>query len=251
MQIVTALFVAATFLLLLRLIDFAFIKPASGIGTREVTIAFFNKYYINTNSAAIDGIIQKINPDIIGFTEFNENELQNYASLQKYPYLEFRYSNDRYSLGIASKYPLRAMQPAILLPHTISFFLTIPTMSTYEVHVAHVPPPVTLAEFVLRNNELGMIGNYVNRTTHNKSIFMGDLNISPWSPTYKQILEVKGAEIKNAAKGQGLFFTWGWVPFIRTHIDHIFVPDSAAVVSFQEESIRGSDHHLIWTKVRL
>lgn len=240
---------AVTVVLGIRFVDFAFIKPPKSNGAQQITIAFFNKNYPNTHYDDIEKAIRKVNPDIIGFTELEPQDIQHLSLLDSFPFKEYKTTSDRFTLGLYSKFPLTNTIVDPRLTHVLTATVDI-NDSLYRFYVAHPFPPILSKDIAARNTELAALGSIIQTSAAN-TVLIGDFNVTPWSPTYQQIFTTKHAMIKNAAKGKGLFFTWGWIPLVRAHIDHIFVPLTATVLSFDEVDVPGSDHHLIWTKVKL
>lgn len=75
-------------------------------------------------------------------------------------------------------------------------------------------------------------------------ILVGDLNNTPFSPTFKQLL--KQSHLKDTRIGQGIFPTWPvTLPFMWIPIDHVLVSDAFQVESFQAGPYTGSDHYPI------
>jgi len=72
---------------------------------------------------------------------------------------------------------------------------------------------------------------------------MGDLNATPWSPYYRQLL--KGSGLRNTRQGFGILPTWpSWslLDGLRIPIDHCLVSSTIEVIDIKTAQIKGSDH---------
>ncbi|MBI2074795.1 MAG: endonuclease/exonuclease/phosphatase family protein [Candidatus Levybacteria bacterium] len=244
-----ALIVAGTFAIGEKVLSFTTVLPEKGIGTQAVTLVSFNKYYKNTNYAAIDSAIQRIQPDIIGFIEIISADVSGIEQLKNFPYSQTNAIDDPFSFGIFSRYPLNKITiKQTGIRNVLTSEVTI-NDKKYIVLMVHAYPPVTMRDIEKRNSELIAIQKYINNVGTENVIIMGDFNTTPWSKTYDTFTSGL-KQLKNTAKGKGLNFTWGAIP-IQAHIDHIFVPSKAIIEEFKIEYIKGSDHRLIWSKVKL
>lgn len=235
-------------LLFARFINFTYIQTAeaSDAGVQSVKVAFFNKLFSNKDYKEIDKTLNTIKPDIIGFSEMKLADKSKIASLSTYRCSLSKNARDGATISLFSKYPCQINN------EFDSTYVLSATMQmhgkTHKVFVIHPVPPSTQAWVTERNNELGYLADYVATLPENEVIIMGDFNVSPWSRAFSQISSL--AQIKNVARGMGIYSTWHG-PFLRTQIDHIFVPMTATVESFDTIRVKGSDHNLIWSQVRI
>ena len=73
------------------------------------------------------------------------------------------------------------------------------------------------------------------------TIVCGDLNCSPWSPFYRDMIKVAG--LKNAAEGHCLWPTWtAFSIFLGLPIDHVLVNSKIQVLDHRVGRNVGSDH---------
>ncbi len=70
---------------------------------------------------------------------------------------------------------------------------------------AHPPPPFKPDSFYSRNKQLDEIRKYVQQLT-TPVVIAGDLNVTMWSPYYKQFVNKTG--LHNARKGFGVLPSW-------------------------------------------
>jgi endonuclease/exonuclease/phosphatase (EEP) superfamily protein YafD len=87
-------------------------------------------------------------------------------------------------------------------------------------------------------------------------IFLGDLNLTPWSPYYSRLIRNTG--LHNTRLGFGIEPSWiepathvhlpNWVTtLVKIPIDHIFVSQDLKVVDCQTIKTANSDHRMLWS----
>lgn len=113
----------------------------------------------------------------------------------------------------------------------------------------HPPSPTDPADSRRRNRQLDHIVTTVEDTTR-PLIVAGDLNTSPWSPHFRDLLTATG--LRNAAAGQGwipTWPTWFWPALIP--IDHVLVRGPLGVEDLERGPDVGSDHYPLIADLRL
>jgi endonuclease/exonuclease/phosphatase (EEP) superfamily protein YafD len=75
-------------------------------------------------------------------------------------------------------------------------------------------------------------------------ILMGDWNLTPWSPVFREVLEIGGLHYQNF----GLLPVSTWPSFnflsvLKIPIDHVLFKGGLRPVSFARGPSNGSDHH--------
>ncbi|NEP46367.1 MAG: hypothetical protein F6K35_47090 [Okeania sp. SIO2H7] len=101
------------------------------------------------------------------------------------------------------------------------------------------------------------MGSYLGQLTHPETsassaepiIVAGDLNVTPWSPHYRDLMMRSG--LKDARRGFGLLPSQSsfmpQVPIFAIPIDHSFVSNDVQVVDIYVGPNVGSDHLPITT----
>jgi endonuclease/exonuclease/phosphatase (EEP) superfamily protein YafD len=75
-----------------------------------------------------------------------------------------------------------------------------------------------------------------------RTVLLGDLNCTPWSPAFDQLLLRTG--LRDSGLGRGLPTTWpAGIPFIGLAIDHVLVGDEIGVADRRVGPGVGSDHY--------
>ena len=104
----------------------------------------------------------------------------------------------------------------------------------------HPLPPASAAYARLRNEQFREIAAQVRRCAM-PAIVLGDLNSTPWSPYFKELLRDSG--LQNASQGRGLFGSWpAWMPLMRIPLDHCLASPSIRINNMRLGPGIGSDH---------
>ncbi len=105
---------------------------------------------------------------------------------------------------------------------------------------AHPPPPTTKSKIELRNRQLFEIAHFIANYS-GACILIGDLNITPWSPFFRDLMDQSG--LQDSRIGFGLQPSWPTTfPLLYIPIDHILVSDEINVHRRQVGPRIGSDH---------
>jgi len=110
------------------------------------------------------------------------------------------------------------------------------------VHVlgTHALPPGSANEARLRNQQFKQIANH-GRQRVGPVVVVGDLNTTPWSPRFADLLE--NNKLRDASKGFGLGGSWPtFLPVGRIPIDHCLLSPEVRVVNKRYGPQVGSDH---------
>jgi endonuclease/exonuclease/phosphatase family metal-dependent hydrolase len=100
-----------------------------------------------------------------------------------------------------------------------------------------------------RNEQLALLAERARAVTL-PLVVVGDMNITPFSPWFQQLL-VDGA-LRSAADGFGWQPSWpSFIPLAGIQIDHALVNSRVAVEHFTRGSPTGSDHLPIVTDLVL
>jgi endonuclease/exonuclease/phosphatase (EEP) superfamily protein YafD len=106
--------------------------------------------------------------------------------------------------------------------------------------VSHPLPPGSAEYSRLRNDQLRALAAKV-RESNVPTIVLGDLNATPWSPYFRELLRASG--LRNTSQGRGLYGSWpAGLPIGRIPLDHCLVSPSLHVMDKQLGPQVGSDH---------
>lgn len=244
-------------------------------------------------------LVRQEQPDVAIFMEINNtwvNQLQALADLL--PYKAGRANPDNFDdtgvynrlpldIGVYSRLPLSDAEVRFFdnaaSPPSIVTRLTV-NKQVVTLLATHPLPPI--GWFDSRNRQLAAIGRYV-QTLNSPVVVVGDLNITMWSPYYRQLIRKTG--LRNGRHGFGLLPTWptaaillkasllhppkrrelGLLPtwlapatdstatldaltaWLRIPIDHCLVSPNIRVVDIRTGPNIGSDHLPLITDIHI
>jgi endonuclease/exonuclease/phosphatase (EEP) superfamily protein YafD len=99
----------------------------------------------------------------------------------------------------------------------------------------------------LRNGQLRAIAARAKKSNA-PVIVLGDLNFTPWSPYFRELLRDGG--LRNTSQGHGLHASWpALLPMGRIPLDHCLVSPEIRVSNKQVGPYIGSDHLPVMVEV--
>ena len=213
-----------------------------------------NLNFSNTNAAQTLALMNREHPDLALFIEVGQAMKAQLEALAT----TMPYSTDIASgsgLMLYSKYPLTDIQLqsfGLYGRKSLTAHLNV-NGQPISLVAAHPLPPVEPRLFQSRNTLLADAGDYI-KTQTDPVIFLGDLNITMWSPYYQALMRKTG--LTNVRKGFGIRPTWpavasyyGLPPAAQTlikplqiPIDHCLVSPKIKVSNVYTGAETGSDH---------
>ena len=185
-------------------------------------------------------------PDLLVAQEVDQRWVNELDVLKgEYPFAERAASGGGAGIALYSRLPLEHsevihlrsdLRPAIAARVNVGG-------AVVSLLTVHPRAPLRPKHFELRN-ELLLAGADFTRTLPAPKILIGDLNTSPWSPYYSDL--IRRAELMDARKGFGLRPSWptfmplGAVSMIP--IDHCLVSPDIQVSGVRTGDGIGSDH---------
>ncbi len=202
-----------------------------------------NVLWHNTDADPAVAYIRQVQPDLVLFLEVITPFA---AGLQKalpdYEYYGWPCDNSPSGVVLLSRIPLQDV-------HLVHFTersrpAVVATFQLGERPITllgpHPAAPNASWRQARRNGELVKIARWVAERP-GEVLLLGDLNITPWSPFFHDLLE-KG-KLRHARAGFGLHPTWPvHSPLLRIPIDHVLVTPGLTVHRFTAGPPIGSDH---------
>lgn len=215
-----------------------------------VRIVLMNVSSENHSSAPLLEYLRVKKPDLIGLIEINSRWqvglsplFKDYAVQAEWP------EKGSFGLGLFSRTKFLAAN-AIELGRT-----GVPSIEAHlplcgkevTVVLTHPYPPITPVNFGLRNGQLADLAAYP--PLHRGSfLVMGDLNTTPFSPYFSQLVAGLGA--KDSRTGFGLQASWpSFFHFPMIPIDHVLVSPDFRVLRREIGPDLGSDHYPVYLEV--
>lgn len=206
-------------------------------------IMLSNVLFYNSESARLNDLLKQQGPDIVILQEQHIRHLALMEQWRKqYPYF-LKSGKGAGEMGIWSRIPFGQAKQLFLGPAEFPSFLIQLKWQGRKIDLlaTHPAAPVNQTAFERRNAELEEIGKLM-ASSEAERILIGDLNITPWSPYYRELIRQTG--LYNARKGFGLKPTWPTeLPgLVRIPLDHVLLSPGLRVLSLETGPELGSDH---------
>jgi len=224
-------------------------RPSHAPSGKPLRLMTANVYIGNQNPQPILEAVRLQQPDVLLLMEIDDRWLSSLDELNSsYPYRKVAIRDEGFAqhgpfgLALFSRYPLSKTQI-----HRLGTAKTPVIETTLDIgkqpwtlFAAHPYPPVTAACSAARNTllaELGALAGQIDGPT----VVLGDLNITRWSPHFRQLLDVGG--LLDSTLGFGYQATWPDVfPAPVIPIDHVLISPDVSVVDRQIGPSIDSDH---------
>lgn len=167
------------------------------------------------------------------------------ALYQHYPYRESVPRDDSFGILFLSRKPFsykkvqyfaRSQVPSIIVK-------VMQEKREFTIVATHPLPPRTALYSAQRNEQLITLANYVKKL-ETPVIVIGDLNVTPWSPYFKDFVQT--TKLKDSRRGFGIHCTWpSMAPLFWIPIDHCLVSTNVKVHNRKVMPNYGSDHYPI------
>ncbi len=222
-----------------------FLPPSEDPRAGGIRVLTFNVLTSNPEHSRVIDYLSERDADVVVLQEIDrhwEAALQA-ALVERYPYHLTQSRADNFGIGVWSKLPL--------LPGSSIRDIGRQEVPSVDVCVqqgedvwriigTHPLPPISTTYWRARNAQLTALAEEVVAEDR-LAVVCGDLNVTPWSPIYRQFSQRSG--LRNASLGQGIHFTWTPYPFpFQIPIDHILHSDGIAVAEYGVGPDLGSDH---------
>lgn len=196
--------------------------PSTHPASPPLKVLLLNVHTSNTHHDSVTELIQEEDPDIVVLEEVDSIWDEALSSLSaKFPHKLVQTRDDNFGILLMSKFPMQSSKiltldeshvPSILAAYSISGM-------NFTILATHPLPPSGKRNLVIRNEHLGKLANLVSELD-GPTLLLGDLNTTPWSPYFHDLLKHTG--LRNSSQGRGPFPSWPatlWPP-LRIPIDH-------------------------------
>lgn len=217
------------------------LPPASGVDRLSVLHA--NVLYENRSFDRSLAVIEAADVDVIAVSELTPefaDRIEASTIGERYPYHVLLPKEAALGLGIWSKRPLTPAQ----LPGAAMTLVADLELDGRPLRLVltHPIPPLYYAE-AWQNEVEALIGQ--DRLTTERSLIVGDLNVSYFNPAFRRMLADTGMDDAHIALGKGFGTSWPtdrwWLPaFVR--LDHALLGDDVTATAIDDLDMPGSDH---------
>lgn len=224
----------------------SFAEPKSEM----VKILSSNVRRSNTHHQQVIDLISKELPDVVALQEVDNVWLEALKTLNEtHPYRRVIKVNFRERLALYSKLPIIASHEKYYGSFRIPVLITTLNVNGHHlvVYTAHLTSPSTIRDAQARNQALRQLAQEIPLAKE-PVVLVGDLNISPWSPYFYDLLRTSG--LKDSRDGFGIQASWPtFVPLFLIPLDHCLVHSSVQVLDRRLGPKIGSDHYPVMIKL--
>lgn len=217
-------------------------KPVATAGPRLRLVAL-NVHTANERSDLVREFLRRTDADVILLMEVNERWMDALKSLRtNYPQVIAEPREDNFGIALFSRLPLTNGEVVEFGKAEVPSIAATIAVGGQNVFLlgTHPLPPGSAESARRRNEQFQEIAARLRRCAR-PAIVLGDLNSTPWSPYFSELLRDSG--LKNTSQGRGLFGSWpAWLPSARIALDHCLVSTSIRVINQQLGPRVGSDH---------
>jgi len=210
---------------------------------------------INVNSTTgdpekVQDLISTENPDILVLEEITSKWVEALGTLpDEYPHHLVRPRTDNFGIALYSRFPLSHSAIESIGGAGVPSILTTATLPDGPVQLiaTHPLPPFGGEYSRLRNDQLEQLPSHVHRDQ--PTLLIGDLNTTPWSYTFRQLLNETG--LLNSMKGFGIQPTWPMPNLLfGIPLDHVLHSSHLQVLDRRIGPPVGSDHSPVIVELR-
>lgn len=229
--------------------------PKTNGSAKELALLQFNVNSSNRNYSAFNELVQHLKPDLLCIEEIGPGWEQNLSSLKEsYPYQIVRSRPDNFGIALLSKFPFEAQ----LIPFGAAAVPTVWAKVSIEPQakasplgliVTHPLPPVSPGYTKMRDSQLKLMADKINETRGNL-ILAGDLNSTPWTYAFKDLLrDAALSDTRAAHPSLDMQCSWpaGLWP-LRLPIDHVLYRGNLQCLERRIEADCGSDHLPVYVR---
>lgn len=217
-------------------------KGAATAGPRLRLVAI-NVHTANERSDLVLEFLRRADADVVLLMEVSErwmNALESLRTNHRHVIAEPR--EDNFGIALFSRLPLTNSEVVEFGKAEVPSIAATIEVGRQNVFLlgTHPLPPGSAENARLRNEQFREIAARVRRCAM-PAIVLGDLNSTPWSPYFSDLL--RDSRLKNTSQGRGLFGSWpAWLPFARIPLDNCLVSASIRVINRQLGPRVGGDH---------
>lgn len=203
------------------------VMPDVGVRVKLVAI---NVHSQSDRTERVLGYLQSIPADVILVMEVNDRWLTALAPLQeKYPHRLAEPREDDFGIALFSRLPLASAEVVHSGDDELpSVAVTVEAEGgRFFLLGTHPLPPGSPGSARARNAQFRQIAALVRAQTV-PVVVLGDLNTTPWSPFFADLLRESG--LRASLPGRGLRGSWpAWLPVGKILLDHCLVSPGVAV----------------------
>ncbi len=220
-------------------------SSVAGEPSESATAVLFNVNTGSGNPEQTSSILKETDPDIIVLMEISDDWLKVLQPvLDDYPHRCIKTRDDNFGIGVFSRLPMSQSEVVYIGNAGVPSVMTDISVGIHEVTLiaTHPEPPVGAERTESRDTQLRELAE-VSLEVELPLIVLGDLNTTPFSYSFQELLEDTG--LINSARGYGYQPTWPsdlYLFPLRIPLDHCLHSEGVVVLDRYVGPHGGSDH---------
>lgn len=219
----------------------------------NLTVVQYNKYYYNDSFEEIGTWLHKDGHDF-DIVIINESSPQSLRPVREktsdiFPHQYPTSFYDRFNdIAVLGKWPF-TVEPVRMRKDGATYSVSRIVVSKeglppVTIYAYHTQTPVGPNDAALRNFELDALAGIVQNDPQSHKLMVGDWNVTPWSPHFRNILARTGLNYQNyGLLPQATFPAYARFSLLQMPIDHILFDRHFDLVSIGKGPAMDSDHH--------
>ena len=219
---------------------------------QKVRLALLNINSRNESFEKVRDFIASSDADLLVIAEVTDKWMDELKILRlDYPYVVGDPSEGNFGIALFSRIPLEEasiVELGDVGAPSVSAVLSVEDLR-FKLLGTHTLPPRDAAYAAYRDRQYEALAEFV-KESELAVIVLGDLNATPWSPAFTNLVRNSGLE--DSSRGWGLSYTWPaglWL--LGVPIDHCLVSKDLEVVHREVGPDIGSGHYPLVVNVRL
>ncbi len=211
-----------------------------------------NVYTRNRNYALLREVIEREEPDFFLLMEVDALWMEAMRPLESiYPHVARGARSDNFGIAMYTKIEPVELRIRLWGEAGVPSVYARLRMGEQIVTIVgtHPLPPGAPERMRLRDEQLDVQGNVIAKETR-PVMLCGDLNSTPWSPVFHDLL--KETNLRDTRRGFGILPSWcGRKPYLWLPIDHFLVSAEFAIRDLRIGPDIGSDHRPVMLDFQL
>jgi endonuclease/exonuclease/phosphatase (EEP) superfamily protein YafD len=227
-------------------------EKSTSQSAQRLRLVSVNVHTENRRADLVLDFLRKSDADVVLLMEVNNRWMNDLSSLNDiYPHHVTAPREDNFGIALFSRLPLTDSTVVELSQAEVPSITAIVSIGGGQVFLlgTHPLPPGSAEYARLRNEQFLKIAALI-RNRNEPAIVLGDLNCTPWSPYFTDLLRDSGLKI--SPPRSCLFGSWpAWLPFARIPLDHCLVSPGIRVIAKRLGPAVGSDHLPVMVDLQL
>ncbi len=209
----------------------------------RIRVLSLNVHTANTRSDLVRELVARVQPDVLVLLEVNARWLAELEPLRRqYPHVLADPREDNFGIALFARFAPQSAELVNLgdagVPSVVADFSF--GGRSLRILGTHPLPPGTPAYAAARNEQLQAIAAWCRRQAVPVAV-LGDLNVTPWSPHFWDLLRDGGLHHERPRWGLGI--SWpAQRPWFGLPLDHCLTGPAVGVARREILGAVGSDH---------